>query len=302
MAEKNDKRTYYTYKITAADSDKYYYGVSHVKIANATKQDCLEHNYYGSGGRNNPEKQQNKFVNWKRKHSNALTKEIVEIFKDKDEAYKSEKELIGDLWKTDLKCLNSRAGGINIGEINTEGKYSIKTCKIHGEVTHVGDTCATCTSNKSVKIKYCEIHGKVKHLNDECRTCKLESIIKIKNCDIHGKTKHLKNNCYKCNENPFVVTIDNCEKHGKAEHLGSKCRKCITDEVVTEKECTIHGLVKHQGNNCATCKANKEINLKHCPIHGLTKHNGKTCYTCIAEKGRHTKMHAESKNNNCQFC
>lgn len=256
-AEEN--RTYYTYKITAKDSDKYYYGVSHVKIANATEDDFLEHNYYGSGGRNNPEKQQNKFVNWKRKHSNSLVKEIVEIFKDKEEAYRAEKLLIGELWKEDLNCLNSRGGGINIGEINTEGKYSIKTCKTHGEVTHVGDTCATCTSNKSVKIKYCEIHGETKHAGNNCYKCRNQKLVKTLECSKHGQTKHRGNTCVKCSENAFKPKINNCAIHGKTKHLGDSCKRCLDSKMFQERLCEIHGKTKHRGNTCCKCTAQKAL-------------------------------------------
>ena len=132
----NPSMTHYVYKITASDSKKYYYGVSHVKKADATVDDCLADDYWGSGG----SLSSNKFNNWKKKHKDTLQKEILRRFKRKSEAYNFEKSIIGDLYATDKLCLNSimggKDGGVNGWKESSPLNESI--CEIHGKTFFIG--------------------------------------------------------------------------------------------------------------------------------------------------------------------
>jgi hypothetical protein len=134
--------TFYLYKITASDSLKYYYGVSHVNKENASVDDCLHDGYYGSGGGN----QDNKFRRWKNKHQIHLEKVVISRFPSKTEAYRSEQEIVGDLYSIDCLCLNSIRGGINGGQ-NLERsleRIALKECSLHGLTKFKGDSCYKC--------------------------------------------------------------------------------------------------------------------------------------------------------------
>ena len=102
----NPERTFYTYRITAEGSDKYYIGYSHAKHANATEEELLRDGYYGSGG----DSEGNKFFNWRKRHR-TVRKEILGIFDRRSEALAHEEELVGNAWRDDPLCLNSVPGG-----------------------------------------------------------------------------------------------------------------------------------------------------------------------------------------------
>lgn len=294
-------RTYYTYKITASDSDKYYYGVSHVKKANATVEDCLNDGYWGSGGR------KNKFSNWKRAHRENLQKEIISLHSRKAIAFSKEKELVGELWKTDRNCLNSTSGGKGIGVDKRNGNSHIAVCPIHGKVkflgnlcltcrvstvanekecpthgetTHFGDTCMKCAaaSNAAVELD-CPKHGVSKHRNGQCLRCRSGVAISLKNCPIHGKTKHTGDSCLKCRK---TVAIKSCPVHGETKHMGDTCYRCAKN--VEEKICPTHGSAAHSGNQCYKCLSEKSNSKKNCPIHGLVNHVGESCSHCVSFK------------------
>lgn len=275
----NPNKTHYTYKITAKDSNKYYYGVSHVKIKNATIKDCEDHRYFGSGGK---WQKNNKFVNWKNKHKNKIKKEVLQTFNKKSDAYKAENRLIGDSWKNDKKCLNSVPGGTYTG-INADKmlRFTYKICNIHGETKHAGNTCAKCTSSQSIVLKTCDTHGETKHIGKHCRKCLNSQQITKKKCGIHGLTKHTGNTCYKCLVNDYIVT-KKCDVHGMSTFFGNTCQKCVSDRNIIIQKCEIHGNTKHKNNKCYKCLSAKNITLKTCSIHGETKHIGDTCCQCTS--------------------
>lgn len=300
----NPNRTYYTYKITADGSDKYYYGVSHVKIANAKVEDCLKHDYLGSGGKWN---KNNKFNNWKEKHIASLKKEIIGIFKRKTEAYEAEKQLVGDSWKNDPLCLNSIPGGRYTGfNVGNSARITMKVCPIHSKTKHIGKICAKCSSGSAISLKACSIHGETKHIGDKCRKCINAKNIAMKECEIHGLTKHNGQSCSQCVADNNV-SLKECLVHGETKHLGSTCQKCRNDDLIVEKECEIHGLTKHRKDKCYKCLTEKNISLKHCSVHGLTKHHGNKCSTCIVENTvsiKHCEIHGETKHygESCNQC
>jgi len=276
----NPNLTFYVYKITATDSNKYYYGVSHVKIANASKREIeiVDADYTGSGGDNS----NNKFNNWKKKHKKHLQKEIIKTFSRKAEAYALEEELIGDKWQTDPLCLNSIAGGLHGGIGNTSTLISVKTCEIHGDTKHIGNSCYACTAKKTNIEKICEIHGLTKHQGNTCGKCSSENTITIKFCETHGETKHQGNKCRKCLNNN-LITIKFCETHGMTKFSGNTCLKDVAANIHATKYCKIHGDVVHVNDKCRSCLNEKNISIKNCDTHGETKYIGDTCYLCINE-------------------
>jgi len=268
------QRTYYTYKITAADSAKYYYGVSHVKKADASVEDCLNDGYWGSGGV--------KFSNWKMRHKNQLNKEILSIHNRAAGAFAEEERLIGDLWINDEKCLNSSAGGFPRTN-NSPQKTVIQECVTHGKTKHQGNSCLRCVQEGLVTTELCEKkHGLTTFRGGQCASCLVEKSISIKKCPTHGEVKFIGNSCYFCQNNRTIVT-KKCEKHGETSFKKNNCMKCSAEKSQNMKECNKHGYTKFRGDACGKCKNEAQISMKECDKHGLTKHNGAKCYRCGAE-------------------
>lgn len=318
----NPAFTFYTYKVTATDSEKYYYGVSHVKKINATIKDCLNDGYYGSGGVHNIN---NKFVNWKTKHRNQLRKEIITIHKTRMAAYGQEYSLIGDSYKIDKNCLNSVEGGREGGMGYAEASKSLnmKFCSIHGEAFHKNDSCMKCASAKARFVASCPEHGQSIHSKQGCLKCfKRKSIRKSEcpvhgltifdgnlckkcgsleknswqDCAIHGRTKFQGNVCCKC-QHEQAKNIIYCPHHGHTKHIGESCYKCAFEDSQRLLECPVHGLTKHRGRTCYKCSAIKLVTLKACPIHGESKHRGNSCYRCSWDKGQETRKKNKANNN-----
>ena len=301
-------RTYYTYKITSRDSEKYYIGVSHVKTANATLEDCLNDGYMGSGGTS----KKNKFNNWKKRHNNTLRKEILGIHKNRMSAFKDERDLIGDSWRDDPLCLNSRAGGETRpphGET-----WEKKNCTEHGEAFHQGDKCASCAREKAVKSGHCEKHGESTFRGSKCERCIGESAIQENHCEIHGLVTFQGNKCSSCTTGA-IVSEGYCEKHGLTAFRGEHCAKCVKLASQSLRKCPKHGLTKFTGDHCYTCTVQgsysidtcekhgevkfhggkcilcrpSNVTLKECPTHGLSKHRGSSCYKCAAARRKPLK-------------
>lgn len=102
----NPNRVYFTYKITASDSEKYFIGKSKLTMPykgnvedNVSLDDLLIDGYLGSGGV--------EFQNWKTKHEGTLTKEILGVYRTWGEVVEAEKKLVGKCRATDPNCLNS---------------------------------------------------------------------------------------------------------------------------------------------------------------------------------------------------
>ena len=248
----DQSRSYYTYKITASDSDKYYYGVKSIKVENATAEHCLSDGYMGSGGI----KGTNKFKNWKQIHSGKLKKEVIGIYSRKAEAYLAEKELVGNAWATDKLCLNSAPGGKTHAPV---ADYRIRVvraiCPVHGEVTHrAGGSCFKCTN--ATELKNCTIHGETKFQAGACAKCKAVAP-KTKTCAVHGSATHRGPVCLKCAQESSVLLL--CELHGlpifKKDKL-NRCLGCIAQNVGVEK-CEIHQ-EHHRWGSCQSCKKEKK--------------------------------------------
>lgn len=300
----NPDITFYCYKITATDSKKYYFGYSHIKKNGATKQDCKNDGYYGSGGKMSTH---NKFANWKKKHAKTLKKEILGIYPRRSQALKAEKALIGELWANDPNCLNSMPGGVYTGLSGNKIEPTYKECAIHGKTKHLGDKCCKCTSVKSISVKECAIHGRCKHIGDKCRKCINDKNVSMKSCSTHGLVKHIGEQCYACRAS--AATLKHCEKHGETFFNGDICLKCRGTSHVTEQKCEKHGLTAHMYNNCMACNSAASINIKECPRHGLTKHRANACCQCTVDDTNHGKFHLNAKsgkplktNPKCYLC
>lgn len=273
--------TYYTYRVTASDSNKYYFGVSHVKKKDATQTDCLQDGYFGSGGL----RRDNKFRNWKAKHAASLQKQVFNVFSRKAEAYAHENELVGDLWRTDRLCLNSCPGGRRGGNAVVMAKFPthLAECKTHGATKFRGDTCCRCVAESEVKLLSCSIHGVTAHRGLYCYRCENSRSLKLLLCEAHGETYHRGSSCLRCSASQSYST-KNCEVHGQTKFRGDQCQRCLSVSQKTLRACPVHGLVKHQGASCYTCEQQRTVYIRNCPLHGDTKHQGKTCSKCSSDR------------------
>lgn len=320
-------RTYYTYRITASDSEKYYYGVSHVKITNATIAQCLDDGYWGSGGGSKG----NKFRNWKQKHQANLKKEVLETFSRAAVAYEAENRLIGDSWQTDHLCLNSTAGGksggafsrrqsFQMGECSSHGETIVRSgkcvkcwtakrwsdgqCDLHGSVRLRDGKCTNCENLKTVALKECPIHGETKHQGSHCTNCRAEAQFSSGICETHGESVHTVDGCISC-RNAERIELKQCPDHGLSKHIGDSCYRCFS--ATRDAICAIHGKSKHNGESCLKCVKAKSISLKNCAVHGETKFSGSSCMSCEAQKVVSLKrcpVHGETKHqgDKCSSC
>lgn len=297
----NPNMSFYTYKITAEGSDKYYYGVHSIKIPfkDLTINDCLKDRYFGSGGNT---LKNNKFKNWKNKYKGKLKKEIVQTFDKKYLSYKAEKELIGDLWQTDKLCLNSSAGGVYTGfNKGWRENVDMKRCPIHGVTKHRGNACYKCFMNDLVSVQVCEIHGETKFQGDSCSKCAVGKTFTKKVCEIHGETTFSGKYCRKCSVQK-TVQMKECPKHGLTKHQGDVCNSCNALSSISLKVCEIHGETKFTGDKCRKCISAKNNAPRDCPIHGLVSHRGKSCVKCTSQKVAHTRYHSNKPNPECFLC
>lgn len=273
-------QTYYTYRISSLASDKYYFGVRQIKIADATIEDCLTDKYLGSGGNGT----QNKFYNWKRKHRSNLVKEIVARFTTKEEAYAAEAVLVGDLWRTDKLCLNSCPGGLGWTPGYAAVGVILAVCELHGETKHQGSRCRRCVAKGAVNILACPLHGETKHRGDVCCKCIAVEVYSVKECAIHGEATHIGDACVQCRADKRSSTQD-CLVHGSTAFHGKSCIKCYTSKSVYTKECDLHGLVPHQGDACAKCTyAKVDRSLQNCTVHGKQEFFAGKCRRCWSAK------------------
>ncbi len=270
----NPEVSFYTYKLTATDSSKYYYGVKSIKKLNPTIADCTNDGYLGSGTGK-------EFISWKNKHTKTLHKEILHIHSRKTLAYAHEADLIKDLWQTDPNCLNSTWGGKHGGLSVESTLISNKECPTHGKSKHIGDSCYQCFNSTTFQTGNCVTHGTTKHKGGVCHKCKTKENFSQKECPEHGLTIFRKNTCEKCTQKT-VITLELCSLHGKVKHRGTTCSKCTALKSVILQTCDTHGASKHQGGICITCRNQKQITLNICTVHGETAHLSGHCQKCIA--------------------
>lgn len=319
-------RTYYTYKITAADSPKSYYGVSHLKIADATEQDCLTDGYWGSGS--------TRMQEWKAAHESHLKKEIISIHKMRQEAYYAEVELIEESWRADKRnSLNFHIGSILWDGGVTLKSFSIAVCEIHGSTKHMGETCMKCGRLRAISMKICEVHGETKHNGDSCFRCYNGLSTKLRICVIHGEATHQGDVCMRCSaakvnrigicetHGETAFKADSCDKcvsakrvytaicptHGEGKFQGESCYKCIQVDYA-EGTCELHGIVKLTGGGtCVKCRASKRFYIDSCVTHGETKFGSKGCQKCLGESRislKDCEIHGLTKHNldSCYQC
>lgn len=287
----NKAVTFYTYRITATDSEKYYYGVSSVKIKNATKADCEAANYFGSGGV--------KFRNWRKRHENELIKEVISTYPRKAQAYTAEEKLVAQLHFSDPLCLNSIKGGRRrIHEITNSQVYETKECELHGMTPFLGKSCSKCSVAKRTNLRECSIHGLQKHQGKACYKCIQEKVAVKKECVVHGHVSFLGDSCRFCiAEKSFKIA--SCSVHGNSPHHGKQCAKCQSGKRTHKSECQVHGITKFQGDSCYKCITNDRNTMRECSIHGYTKHSKDSCYKCTVASRyteRECSVHGLGKN------
>lgn len=323
----NPAYSFYTYRITATDSSKYYYGVSHLKFADATVDQCLSDGYWGSGG--------NKFSNWKKAHRDHLQKEILSIFPRKSSAYALERKLIGTAYADDPLCLNSAVGGKD-GRTNSFGamlairenncpehglslhrgesciscsvlrSQSMRTCELHGLTIHTGDRCYKCSSASAHRSSICEIHGEAIFSGDSCKKCSAAKQFSEDNCEIHGDSLFKGGLCQKCSVQSNI-SLKECELHGEAKFIGDRCYRCISSSSKSWRECSIHGESAYVGEQCQKCALAKTDSMRECPIHGMSMHRGSNCWSCSSSKSiemLYCEIHGETKHKgeSCVKC
>lgn len=292
-------KSYYTYKITASDSDKYYYGVRGFSSVHATLEEAKSDNYWGSGGV--------KFQRWKARHRDQLQKEIINIHRIKARAYADESNLVGDAWLFDQLCLNSIEGGRLFPPTKKEIRVELKVCNLHGETKHKGDSCCKCVSAATGSLRFCEVHGESYHHGFSCRRCSRLKSMSYSNCSVHGEgVIFIGENCAAC-LNLKTVSKQQCSVHGRSTFQGSSCVLCVMESRTSLRECSIHGVSKHYSGTCCKCTSSKRVSidncdthgeatfldgqcshcenisrlvLQECPIHGTVKHMGSTCMSC----------------------
>ncbi len=274
----NPETTFYTFKTTASDSDKYYFGVKRIHKANASKDECLADKYFGSGGK----AANNKFRNWAKRHKSTLQKEIIGIHKRRSSAFAEERKLVGDSWRDDKLCLNSRAGGA-ISPPSSLESSATRSCPIHGEVGHIGLKCRSCINVEQESQATCSKHGLVSHFAGHCRICSVEKSLAEYSCSIHGNTLFQNGKCLKC-LGESKVSLRKCAIHGETAHLGGTCSLCTSSKVFSDKVCSIHGETRFVGTRCSKCMHSKAFYLAECSIHGESKHKGGNCYKCQIAK------------------
>lgn len=312
----NPNISFYTYKITAQGSDKYYYGVSSIKKSFKTLsiEDCLSHDYYGSGGK--------KFQNWKKKYKKTLSKEVIDIFDLKSKAYQAEKELIGNSYKIDPLCLNSTSGGkgkhavrsklidkekhCSICQKNTTHRKnkciscymlkatSLKYCsKCKKEAKHVGTKCYSCRSKNTIRIEYCaKCKEETKHSKEKCVPCYMKKVHSTKYCNkCQKQTKHIGLKCHTCSAQN-ALSSDYCLKCEKDTiHIGEVCRRCYLLKIHSVQYCNdCKKQTKHLGKNCYQCMSNKRASIEYCnDCKEETKHQAGNCCKCLRRKSLSTQ-------------
>lgn len=319
---RNPAHRYYTYKITSSIDESYYYGRH--RTLSVTAEEMLHDGYMGSGGV--------KFQNWVQKVGvESLRKEVLAVYSTWAEVVKAEEELIGDKYKTDAHCKNSKPGGVGLAGYFP--KHEMKECPVHGVNSHQGNSCKKCVASKlfsegrcafhgitifqgtfcvkcqvgkSRTLKACSLHGITKHTGASCNKCVAGRVFVIATCSTHGETVHMGASCRKCSvENS--ITNKTCQVHGETAHIGAACRKCINGKSLEEKECSIHGLSLHQGSTCTLCVGKKSISIKTCPTHGKVKFKGNKCTVCSTQaivSLKHCIKHGVTKHvgETCKKC
>lgn len=272
---RNPGFVFYTYKITAKDSDKYYLGRKSYFSADEqwTTKNLLEDGYYGSGGA--------KYKNWLKRHKDNLIKEIVEVQHTWAKSVASEKSLIGDLYKSDPLCLNSMPGGISLTGGTYKKEYHQEKCDVHGMATHDHKgKCLRCFNNKSITEAECSVHGKTTFHGRVCYKCQSDSAYYMDHCEVHGKSIHTKKGCYKCNNATEFMT-GYCDIHGKTTVTNrGTCLSCVHSTNCTIKECIVHGMTAHVGDTCMKCSLDKVYSSDYCEIHGNATFRGVNCTSC----------------------
>lgn len=276
-------KSFYTYKITATDSPKYYIGVKTINVSDASTAQCRNDGYWGSGGI--------KYQNWIAKHSHFLRKEILGIFALIEDAYVHEAVLVGELYRTDKDCLNSCAGGrrSNFTGLKNLATLEDRECATHGTTVHRGEACCKCTVQNAVRKQDCPVHGLTSFQGTSCNKCTAAQVYSQQDCPTHGLTTFVRDQCMKC-INAARFTVQSCEVHGESKHRDQMCIKCLSVKNFSKGECAVHGAVTLRGEKCAKCIASSSVSTRDCATHGAVKHIGDQCYKCIRARADEARL------------
>jgi len=298
----NPNFSFYTYRITAPGSDKYYIGRRKIHVTNAAEADCLRDRYFGSGGT----KFQNWLANYGGDFGQNLNKEILGIYRTWGEAAEAERVLVSSRHLVDPLCLNSIEGGKG-GSGIVRGEDDTAACPVHGLTKHTsGGQCRKCATAKGKSIQACPVHGESVFYGKNCQACALTVSMRSLHCPVHGVTIHIGGICRKCASRKMNSTQD-CPKHGTVTFQGDKCLKCQAERTNTMKECPTHGATKHTGNTCRKCAVAKRDTVQECTEHGAVKHRGGRCLTCM-NRSKTTTAHCDTHgqttfhNDECAKC
>ena len=235
----NPHMVFYTYRITATDSQKYYIGRTRYVTTDGecTEQDLIDDGYYGSGG--------TKYKNWKKKHSDHLVKQIIGMYTTWGTAVQAEEHLIGELYKTDPNCLNVLPGGVSLSGASAKKPISVRDCPVHGLTKHMGKHCYKCMHAGEVKkkirkkgnnhnnyiLKECAVHGMTKHYGSTCMKCSMKDTYSYGDCLLHGNNVSFKKgSCVAClNSKNIDIITGNCPKHNDTLYVDNVCLLCVFD-------------------------------------------------------------------------
>lgn len=319
---RNPDIRFYVYKLTSTVDSGYYIGRRRTRLELVSEM--VEDGYRGSGGV--------KFQNWVTKVGvENLRKEILGVYDTWSQVVTAEEEFIGELYKTDMNCKNSKPGGTGLSGFIPS--HELKVCNTHGETLHLGDSCKRCSVATSFSKKVCPTHGSSIFQGDRCRRCQAAAVRSTKKCDTHGESLHVGESCSACTVEktyslkPCLVhgvtvhagqtckkcvvehttNIQNCVVHGETSHTGNRCRKCISENTMQSRNCPVHGEVLHQGSSCTLCVGSRSVTTSVCSVHGEVTFRGSKCATCATQKIVNVQVcpvHGESKfvGNTCKKC
>lgn len=321
---RNPKVSFYTYRISSTEDPGYYIGRKTIWKSEVSETECLSDGYMGSGG--------SLFRDWITfLNPDSIVKEILGIQTSWEDSLIAEDAAIGKLYSDDPHCKNLQSGGLSWA--NQSNWFSLKSCAVHGETAHNGNSCAKCSISKVFITGLCDVHGEalfrgavcekcsqakrysegecpkhglMKFRNAKCVGCIGDSAISLRKCVIHGFVTHQGGNCSTCH-NRASISIQECKVHGQTKHQGDQCSTCNAEKAVSIKSCPVHGESKYSGDHCMKCNAEAQFSVKVCPIHGEVTFKGDTCAVCTANKSVSMKVcsiHGVTKHQGdvCNSC
>lgn len=266
---------FYTYRITASDSPKYYYGRRTLWTdgPEPSEDDLLNDGYFGSGG--------TKYKNWIKRHEDFLEKEILGVYSKWGKSVLEEKKLIGDLYKTDKNnCLNSIPGGQGLAGSGPKLNGYRKDCKKHGRSLHRNGSCVECGKSKPsgfISFIECDTHGSIE--------APYALKVKCPKCFPNDRGTDKGSGGRRTTRDGSGYPIKKCKVHGETKHHGATCLKCAIGKSIGSQYCIIHGEGPHKAGTCIACQNLKRMSFSKgsCKVHGEATLIDEKCFQCVMD-------------------